>query len=658
MSFFQDIPIRQKLMRIIMLTSTVTLLLAGLMLIGYEIITFRQAGVRELRTLADIIGANSSAALEFNDSRAGEETLAGLKANPSIIAASIYNKEGVIFAKYRRRSDMDNATIPSKPGKDVDFLKEGHLGLFRPVLFGKERIGTIYLQHDLHPVYNRLKKYGIITVLVLATSLFIAFVLSSKLQGIISGPISQLTKTVSLVSDRKDYSIRAVKQTKDEVGLLVEQFNEMLVIIQKRDADLQAAHDWFEERANELPHEISARMQAQESLQISIRQFNSLIESCHDGIIAYDKEICYTLWNPAMERLFGIKAKDLIGKTPFEVFNFFDEIGEGDAFREAVNNKPTNRPAMPFYVTETGEKGYFESSHFPLYDAQGNVIGGMGVIRNVTERIRSAEQAKLQQEKLLQADKMASLGILVAGIGHEINNPVSFIIMNAPLLGEIWEDIKPLILSGAKTEGEKDLAGMPFDKTIEAFPKLLEGIINGSNRIKKIVMGLRDFARTDSSDYNDLINIKQVIESSKSLMLNLIQKKTKKIRININKVPPVRGSFQKLEQVFVNLISNSCFALTDPNQALEITASHDQSLNLVIIKIKDEGKGMDRETLRKVIEPFFSTRHDSGGTGLGVSISYGIIKKHSGTMEYTSEPSKGTTVTITLPVEERREDGT
>lgn len=640
-----------------MFTSTVTLLLACLMFVGYEIITFRQGIVRELTALADIIGANSSASLEFDDSRAGEETLAGLKANLNIIAACIYSKEGQIFAKYKRRNDLDIITIPSKPGKDVDFFKEGHLGLFRPIIFDKERIGTIYLQHDLHPVYDRLKQYGIIAVFVLSISLFIAYILSLKLQGIISDPISHLSKTVSLVSERQDYSIRAVKQTNDELGLLVEQFNEMLAIIQERDANLQAAHNWLEERAHELPHEISARMKAQESLQISIRQFNSLIESCQEGILAYDKEIRYTLWNPAMENLFGIKAKDLIGKTPFEVFRFFDEIGEGDAFREAVNNKTTNRPAMPFYVPETGKKGHFESSHFPLYDAEGNVIGGMGVVRDVTERIRSAEQAKLQQEKLLQTDKMASLGILVAGIGHEINNPVSFIMMNAPLLGEIWEDIKPLILSGAKIEGERDLAEMPFDNAMEAFPKLLEGILNGSQRIKKIVFGLREFARTDTSDYNDLVNVKRVIESSKSLMLSLIQKKTKNFRFNINKLPPVRGSFQKLEQVFINLISNSCFALTDPNQALEITASHDQSLNLVIIKIKDEGKGMERETLRRVMEPFFSTRHDSGGTGLGVSISYGIIKQHNGTMEYTSEPSKGSTVTITLPVEERREDG-
>ncbi len=266
------------------------------------------------------------------------------------------------------------------------------------------------------------------------------------------------------------------------------------------------------------------------------------------------------------------------------------------------------------------------------------------------EKIQDKLDKEATQELLAHANRMTSLGTLVAGIGHEINNPNNFVMMNAPLLEEIWRDSEEFIIAGAKVIGEKKIGGLPYKDAIEAFPKLITSILNGSRRIKEIVLGLREYSLMNISVYKEEVNIEKAIDSAENLLSGLIKKSTYNFQKNIEKTPPVLGNPQKLEQVIVNLLSNACHSLADKVQALRINVYYDRDRDLIIIEVKDEGKGMGPETLEKIMDPFFTTKQDSGGTGLGISISYGIIKDHGGMMEYTSELNKGTTVTITLPV--------
>lgn len=139
------------------------------------------------------------------------------------------------------------------------------------------------------------------------------------------------------------------------------------------------------------------------ALRESEHKFRSLVESSQDGILAYDRDLRYIFWNPAMERISGVRSKELLGQRAFDVFPFLEEVGEADAFRDAVKGKATARMAMPYSIPKTNRHGYFESSHFPLVDAQGSVIGGMAIIRDVTERKRGDEERKQSLEKLRQA---------------------------------------------------------------------------------------------------------------------------------------------------------------------------------------------------------------------------------------------------------------
>lgn len=267
---FRDLPIKRKLMLIMMVTSSVVLLLACAAFVTYELVLFRRTMVRDLSTLAGIIGSNSTAALAFNDQRSAEETLAALRAEPHIVSACLYARDGRVFARYLR-GDVRGEVFAPAPQEDGHRFGKDDLAVFRRIVLDNETIGTVYIQSDLEEVYSRLKLYGTIVAIVMSAASFVAFLLSSQLQGVISGPVLHLAQIARTVTAGKDYSVRAIQRGQDELGLLIEGFNEMLTQIQARDTALQKAHDELEkrvdERTKELYEEIVERRRAEEEVR-------------------------------------------------------------------------------------------------------------------------------------------------------------------------------------------------------------------------------------------------------------------------------------------------------------------------------------------------------------------------------------------------------
>ena len=237
---FRDLSIRRKQTLIIMLTSTAALLLASAAFVTYELVTFRDAMAQEVSTLAGIIGENCKAALSFDDQSAAEQTLAAVAAEESIVAAAIYTADDLLFARYRRGDAAENLA-PTQPGADGPQFEGDYFYLFQGIFLDEERIGTVYVQSGMQRVYSRLRQYGVIVFVVFITSTLLAFLLSSRLQRVISEPILDLVRTTKMISEQEDYSVRATKPSEDEVGMLIESFNEMLTRIQERDAALVAA---------------------------------------------------------------------------------------------------------------------------------------------------------------------------------------------------------------------------------------------------------------------------------------------------------------------------------------------------------------------------------------------------------------------------------
>ena len=229
----KDTPIRRKLMTIILLTSGAVLLLTCASFFAYEFLTFRQTTVRHLSTLGEIIAANSTAALAFENQEDAKEILAALKAERHIVAASLYDKNGKLFSKYP--ADLPAEAFPAAPAKDGYRFARGHLAAFHPVAQGNKRLGTLYLKSDMGAMYERFRLYGGIVVLVIAVSFLVAYLISRSLQKQISQPILALAETARAISERRDYTVRATKLGADELGLLTDAFNQMLSRIEDQD---------------------------------------------------------------------------------------------------------------------------------------------------------------------------------------------------------------------------------------------------------------------------------------------------------------------------------------------------------------------------------------------------------------------------------------
>ncbi|MCX8045045.1 MAG: cache domain-containing protein [Desulfobacterota bacterium] len=289
-------------------------------------------------------------------------------------------------------------------------------------------------------------------------------------------------------------------------------------------------------------------------------------------------------------------------------------------------------------------------------DGNGTPLRAAGIILDIHERktadenLRAAyEELRNRDEQLVQADKMASLGTLVAGVAHEINNPNNFVMLNTPLMQNIWNNVLPILDEYCREHGDFKVGGMPFSKVRAAVPALLAGILDGARRINDIVKELRDFARPEETVMNQRVDVNTVVKSAVDLLYHTIQKSTHSFSVSYaQNLPPITGNAQRIEQVVVNLLLNACQALPSPERAVRISTSCDA--DTVYIAVLDEGVGIAEDDLSRIMDPFFTTKRSSGGTGLGLSISYKIIQQHRGRITVQSTPGKGSVFTVALPV--------
>ncbi len=272
----------------------------------------------------------------------------------------------------------------------------------------------------------------------------------------------------------------------------------------------------------------------------------------------------------------------------------------------------------------------------------------------VAERKHALEELKHHQDKLIQADKMASLGILVAGVAHEINNPNGLILLNMPILKEVYQDAEEVLEDRYRNQGDFTLGGLPYSRMRDEVPHLLEEMQDGANRIKRIVEELKDFARQDNSAATEPVDINAVVQAAVRLVDSSIRSSTTRFEAQYApSLPLIPGNAQRIEQVVVNLILNACQALPDTERGIRLTTSYDQAARSVVLTLVDEGLGIAPEHIPRLTDPFFTTKRESGGTGLGLSVSATIVKEHDGSLTFESAPGNGTTVTLTLPVTAR-----
>jgi PAS domain S-box-containing protein len=277
---------------------------------------------------------------------------------------------------------------------------------------------------------------------------------------------------------------------------------------------------------------------------------------------------------------------------------------------------------------------------YPIFDEKSDVSAVLEISRVITKE-------KNMEKQLLQADKLASLGQLVSGIGHEINNPNTFIRGNLFIVQEAMKDIFPILDEYHKKHPDLKIARLSYDIFQKNIPILVDDMVEGANRIKGIVDGLKKFAKRDEGLLNEAVDINLITEACLRLVDNQIRR-TADVRVNLDHhVPAVLGNSQKLQQVIVNILINASQAIEKPRGTIHVVSRFDDTE--VTLEIGDDGMGMDEKTKKLMFDPFFTTKRRQGGTGLGLSIVYGIIKEHKGTIAVDSKPGVGTTFSISIP---------
>jgi PAS domain S-box-containing protein len=400
--------------------------------------------------------------------------------------------------------------------------------------------------------------------------------------------------------------------------------------------------------------DITTRKETEQALRESELRFRQIFEESEDAIIFFKPGTCAFIdVNRTAEKLFGFSKAELKsqGLASFchseDIARFTNDIcNMRDRGITHLNNMVSRRKDGTEIII---------SVHAKLIKLSGiDVV--FCTLRDITSRVRLEEESRNIQAKLIQANKMTSLGLLVSGVAHEINNPNNFIMANSQLLSRVWQDALKVLREYYQEHGDFQIGGISFSVLNEDASHLITSIIDGSIRINDIVISLKNFARQDHLLVGQEVDVNRIITTAVTILHHHLVKHTEKFHLDLDEsIPRVKGSGQQLEQVVMNLLMNACQALTDKGQGIWLSTGFDEPAGQVMIIVRDEGVGIPKNIHERVLDPFFTTKLDCGGTGLGLSISHSIIKEHGGLLEFTSVPGQGTTFIVKIPAAEPAE---
>jgi PAS domain S-box-containing protein len=400
---FSDIPIKQKLMVIIMATSGAALIVSGLGILFADSFLFRGYLERDLSALSQIVADNSTAALAFDDAKAAREILGALRARTHMLSACIYRPDRTVLASYSRGG---SATACEPPAAEFEIEpRVSSLSVSRPIMLQRRRLGTLTLLYDLDEISNRSRLFGGTVLGVLLASSIVAFLLSSRLRALIATPVSQLALASLSVSSTQDYSIRVPKTSEDELGVLIDAFNAMLAGIQSRDQELQTA---LTEREDALGQAQSAR----DSLKTTLA-------SIGDAVISTDLLGKIVFSNAPAQALVRLREQDMQGKHLDEVFCIINEFTRAKVasplatvlLQGGLASGMTDHPTL---IAGDGTEVPIAASAAPIRDERGAFRGAVIVFRDDTARRRAEETRNLLASIVESSDD--------AIVGHDLNS--------------------------------------------------------------------------------------------------------------------------------------------------------------------------------------------------------------------------------------------
>ncbi len=624
MKRLRDMSLAGKLQGITLVTSGVALILACAAFLVYDTLSFGQATAHRLNVLTDMMGTQSSFALSIGEETAMKDILGSLHHDRSVLYAALYTPAGTVVAQYSRERASDSA-IPARPDSDGLTLRNGTVSVFRPVVEKKQRVGTVHLFSDLPEVGTRLRTNLIIVGLVLAAATGISFLLSSRLDRVVTGPIIHLAETVKRVTVQRDYAARAEKQGQDEIGVLIDGLNDMLSQIQVRDGALQLARNELEMRVEErtaqlqsvneeMKTEVAERKRAEESMRESEERYRQLVELSPDAIVIHaGGKFVYV--NSAATALFGAASPvEIVGRP---ILDFVPPEARDDETSRILKIQDGSSPA-PLYeetlVRLDGSQVDIEVASISFV-YQGRPASQV-IIRDITAR---KEVERMKNE-------------FVSTVSHELRTPITSIqgslgLIANGVLGVLPAAAKPLV----------DIA----HKNCQRLVLLINDILD----MEKIAAGKMKFS---FKPVDVLQLVEQTIESNRAYGAQFgvafaLQDEAPGARVNVDS--------DRLIQVFTNFLSNAA-KFSPKGETVRVTVSREAGWARVAVS--DRGPGIPEEFKKRIFQKFSqadsSDMRKKGGTGLGLAICKSIVDKHGGRVSFESEVGRGTTFFVDLPL--------
>jgi signal transduction histidine kinase/CheY-like chemotaxis protein len=266
-------------------------------------------------------------------------------------------------------------------------------------------------------------------------------------------------------------------------------------------------------------------------------------------------------------------------------------------------------------------------------------------------RHRQAEEAlKESQQQLQQAQKMEALGTLVAGVAHEINNPINLIMYNLPLIQKIWFDFLPVLMAQKKVFPDQKFGGFTYEFLADNLPQLVADMDMAANRVAKIVSDLKNFSKQSNVAEKSALQVNTAVKNALRLAQTTLRKSRVQIELELAEdLPLMQGNLQSIEQIILNIIINAIQAIDHENGIIRIHSAFQKKDGRILIAISDNGCGISAAVADKLFLPFVTDKQEEGGTGLGLSVTYGLVQAHGGDISFETRQGKGTTFKISMP---------
>lgn len=366
-------------------------------------------------------------------------------------------------------------------------------------------------------------------------------------------------------------------------------------------------------------------------------ELQTILDGITSPILLISKDMMVIWTNKSGANLYNISVEEIAGKLevnlPFQSFS-------DNRLCPVAQSLKSGQPEKGMATLPDGK--VLTMSAFPLSNTA-ETSGVICLMTDLTDQIRLCEEAE-------QRNRLTTLGEMAAGLAHDINNPISMLMVNLPMIRDVCHDMKIALEEQSSGEISATFGGLSFSFLKEKMPYLLKEMINNTNKIQKLSEEMKDYSQFKDIGSAETFNLNEVVKSSVRLANHRLRKVTRKLHIQLDdNLPDLQGRPHQIEQVIINLLLNAGQALTSTDQAIRLKTGFDPQTTLITLEVIDEGVGIAEEDLPEITKPFFTTKKSSGGIGLGLSLSTRIIKEHGGILKFSSTPGAGTIASVILP---------